>query len=198
MAANRHAKVSGKSIKELMSIDPADFNRLDERELKTITSRLASAANKRLRRFEKSGISTPATRRAEESGGFFSVKGKTLNQTRAEFMRAKQFLEAKTSTRRGWETTRKNTIARLRDLGVNVTKDQLDELWQAYEKLKEMSPEVESASLKYDVLKGINERITAGVDADSAAISMLDEIKGIYEERAAADEDGGVSGFFEF
>lgn len=194
---DRHAKVKGRSIQDLMSMSAEEFNKLSHRELKTVTSRLVSAANKRLKRFEKAGISTPAQRRVEESGGKFSVKGKSLNQTRAEFVRAKQFLESRSSTRKGWESIQKDTISRLAKMGIDIDKNQLDTLWKSYEKLKEMSPEVENRSLKYSVLKGINERIDGNRDPDEIAVEMENKITEIYESQAAADEDGRFSKFFE-
>lgn len=192
-------EVKGKSINELLNIDLETFNRLDERSLKKVVSRLASASNKRLRRFEKAGIETPATVRVQKSGGDFSVKSKGLNALRSEYVRAAQFLKAKTGTRRGWEKVRRETVETLRKRGIEVDKSQLDDLWHAYDMLKELSPEVASRYLKYDVLQNISELVTTTEKTpDEIAVSLREEIGRIYEERGRADAIGGVSGFFEF
>lgn len=191
-------RVKGRSTKELLDIDIKDFNQLTESDLRKATSILASAANKRYKRFQARGTDTPATRQLEQSGGKLSVKGKDLNQLRAEFMRAKQFLEAQTSTRRGWEQVQKSTIDALKKRGIEITKDQLDTFWKAYEDLKDISPDVANKSLKYDVMRNISERMEQGErDPEVIASEMRDEISRIYEERESSYASGGVSSFFE-
>ena len=54
--------VSGMSITDILNMDITDFNKLGFKNLKLVVGRLVSAVNKRLRRFEKKGIRTPATR----------------------------------------------------------------------------------------------------------------------------------------
>ena len=62
-------------------------------------SRRASMANKRLKRLEESGISTPAFDKWRESGGeYFSVRGKTYNEVQAEMARVNQYLDNATSS----------------------------------------------------------------------------------------------------
>ena len=65
--------VSGLSIDDILNMDIVDFNRLSEKDLKLVVGRMVSAVNKRLRRFEKKGISTPATRALMKSGGSFVI-----------------------------------------------------------------------------------------------------------------------------
>ena len=66
-------------------------------------SRMASMANKRLKRLEKNELTDlPSYKAWEENGSIrFSVKGKTYQQLQAEYWRLKNFLDAKTSTVRG-------------------------------------------------------------------------------------------------
>lgn len=191
-------RVVGRTVGELLAIDVRDFNRLDESDLRKAVTQLASAANKRYRRFQASGKDTPATRMLEQSGGALSAKGKDLNQLRAEFARAKQFLEAKTSTARGWAKVQEQTLQSLAKRGISVTKKDLDTFWRAYEDLKDISPEVANRSLKYDVMRTIAERIGTGQrDPEEIAEQMRREISRIYEEREASYARGGVSEFFE-
>lgn len=98
----RKFKVEGKSIKQLMRLRPSTISRMDAATLGKVVTRLSSAANKRARRIAAKGISTPATRAMERSGGKFSSKGKDINELRTEYKRVKSFLKSETSTIKGY------------------------------------------------------------------------------------------------
>lgn len=68
-------------------------------ELKKEVSRLASMANKRLKRLEKNELTDLPAYQSWVKGGAikFSVKGKDYNQLQSEFWRLKNFLDNKTS-----------------------------------------------------------------------------------------------------
>lgn len=188
--------VSGKSIDDIMNMDIQTFNKLNKSDLRKVVGRLVSAGNKRLRSFEKAGESSPATRHIEKTGGVFSTKGKNLNELRNEFTRAKNFLQSKSSTRRGWTGVKKETAKNLEKQGVKgLTPDKLDEVLKAYERLKEVDPSVANKNLKYKVLDSISE-LSDDFDIDSVVEKMTERITEIYEETNGGN-DGGVSGFFE-
>ena len=93
--------IKGLSIQDIIDMDWKDISRLNTQELKQLSMRLNSAANKRLRRLEQSGQSkwSPAYAHIKKSGGDFSVKGKdTKKELKAEIQRASDFIRAKTST----------------------------------------------------------------------------------------------------
>lgn len=73
------------------------------REYRAEASRLASMANKRLKRLENAGlIDSPAYKKWLESGGEkFGVRGKTYNEVQKEVARMKKFIDSQTSTIRG-------------------------------------------------------------------------------------------------
>ena len=74
----------------------------EERELRKETSRLASMANKRIKRLEESGLKSPALKSWEEGGAVrFSVSGKSYWEVQQEYWRLKNFLDNKTSTVKG-------------------------------------------------------------------------------------------------
>lgn len=190
--------VSGKSVKDILNIDIEDFNKLNLSDLRKVVGRLVSAGNKRLRTFEKAEESSPAVRYIMRSGGMFSTKGKNINQLRSEFVRAKNFLESKTGTKREWEKVKKETIQGLEDNGVEITKEQFDKLWKAYAKLKELSPDVKNKELRYRVLQEIaNVMNTTSKTAEEIAESINERISDIYEERAERYGETGVSEFFD-
>ena len=189
--------VSGKSAQDILNMDINTFNKLNMSDLRKVVGRLVSAGNKRLRSFERAGESSPATRHVAKSGGAFSTKGKDLNALRAEYTRAKNFLQSKTGTRKGWKQMKKETIQGLKKRGVEVTESQFNDFWKAYEDLKEMSPEVANRGLKYSVLKDVADMATdTSKSADEIAVALHENLSEIYEERAGLNDDG-VSGFFE-
>ena len=191
--------VSGMSIQDILNMDNATFNKLTESEMRKVVGRLVSAGNKRLRSFERAGESSPATRHVDRSGGSFSTKGKDLNALRAEYTRAKNFMQAKTGTRKGWTKTKRETIEGLRKQGVEMSEKQFENVWKAYEDLKELSPEVANRGLKYSVLKDVANMVTdENKSADEIATALHENLSQIYEEQARLDHDvDGVSGFFE-
>lgn len=79
------------------------------KEFRKEASRLASMANKRIARLEKAGlIDSPAYKKFQRDGSIkFGIKGKDYNQVQQEVARMNSFLNSKTSTIRGVETTLK-------------------------------------------------------------------------------------------
>lgn len=191
--------VSGMSVQDILNMDNATFNKLTESEMRKVVGRLVSSGNKRLRSFERAGESSPATRHVDRSGGAFSTKGKDLNALRAEYTRAKNFMQAKTGTRRGWKQVKNETISGLKKQGVKMTEQQFNDVWKTYEDLKELSPEVANRGLKYSVLKDVANMVTdENKSADEIATALHENLSQIYEEQARLEHDvDGVSGFFE-
>lgn len=193
--------VSGMTVQDILNMDIGTFNKLNTSDLRKVVGRLVSAGNKRLRSFERAGESSPATRHVEKSGGAFSTKGKDLNALRSEFTRAKNFMQAKTGTRRGWKQVKKETLQLLKKQGVEMTEKQFDDVWTAYEDLKELSPEVANRGLKYSVLKDVADMVTdTEKSADEIATALHENLSQIYEEQEQAglnNDVDGVSGFFE-
>lgn len=191
--------VSGMSVQDILNMDNATFNKLTVSDMRKVVGRLVSAGNKRLRSFERAGESSPATRHVMRSGGAFSTKGKDLNALRAEYVRAKNFLQAKTGNRKGWAKTKRETVEGLRKQGVEMPENLFDKVWKAYEDLKELSPEVANRGLKYSVLKDVADMVTdESKSADEIATTLYENLSQIYEEQAGL-ENGvkGVSDFFE-
>ena len=191
--------VSGMTIQDILNMDNATFNKLSTSDMRKVVGRLVSAGNKRLRSFERAGESSPATRHVEKSGGAFSTRGKDLNALRAEYTRAKNFLQAKTGTRRGWKQVKNETISGLKKQGVKMTEQQFNDVWKAYEELKELSPEVANRGLKYGVLKDVADMVTdTNKSADEIAMALNKDLSRIYEQQAGLENGvDGVSGFFE-
>lgn len=191
--------VSGMTIQDIMNMDINTFNKLNTSDMRKVVGRLVSAGNKRLRSFERAGESSPATRHVEKSGGVFSTRGKDLNALRAEYTRVKNFLQAKTGTRKGWKQVKNETISGLKKQGVKMTEQQFNDVWTAYEDLKELSPEVANRGLKYAVLKEVADMVTGtNKSADEIVMALNKDLSRIYEQQAELENGvDGVSGFFE-
>ena len=88
-------------VKEILNLSDVQINKMTRKELAQVTSILASAANKRIARIEKAGVTSPAVSNVKSHEGRFSVKGKNTNQLRGEFARARNFMTNVTSTVKG-------------------------------------------------------------------------------------------------
>lgn len=192
--------VSGKSISDILNMDIRDFNKLGLSDLRKVVGRLVSAVNKRVRRFIKSGISTPATRSLEKSGGLLSTKDKDLNQLRTEFARGRNFLEMETSSRKGYEEVQKKTIQTLQERGVDLTTDELDDVLEVYGRLKDIDPSV-SVTLDSSQMIGEIAKLDNTQDVQTRIMQAKERYNELYEENQQQFGKEvtlyGVSGFFE-
>ena len=192
--------VSGKSITDILNMDISDFNKLELKDLRLVVGRLVSAVNKRLRRFKKSGISTPATRALDKSGGALSTKGKDLNELRTEFARGRDFLNMETSTRKGFEDVQSRTVQTLHERGVDVTPDELKDLFEVYNDLQELDPSISVNKDKYAIMDEIA-KMDDDLDVQTKVMQAKEKYNELYENQQR--EYGkdvtlyGVSGFFE-
>lgn len=168
---------------DLVNMTPEQFNRMSKSELKAATQILASVGNKRLKRAQTAGFSSPSIE-AVLTKGKFSTKDKSFNQLRNEFMRAKQFLQSKTGTLSEMAKFKRESIEKLKAAsGISITGDQFDRFWRAYEELKKKNPELAERGLKYEILKEIENKITEDpeIDVDKIVNSIDTEINFIYE-----------------
>lgn len=115
------------SQQEVASEAEKRFKEKEERikKYRQEASRMASMANKRLKRLEKNGLQdTPAYQKWIESGGEkFGVRGKDYNEVQREMARMRQFINSQTSTIKGVN---------------NVLKEMADNTGIQYKNLKEL------------------------------------------------------------
>lgn len=153
--------------------------------LKKEVSRMASMANKRLKRLEKNELMhLPSYKAWEENGSVrFSVKGKTHQQLQSEYWRLKNFLDAKTSTVRGANSFLKemaqNTGIKYNGLADLKTKSK--KFFELANKIKQYYKNAEQSALALDYQKiwqQINEQIKQGVitiDSEESTESVLNK-----------------------
>ena len=169
------------------------------RAFRAEASRLASLANKRIKRIEANQLTdSPAYQRYVKDGGQrFGVKGKTYQEVQAEMGRLNRFINAETSTIRGINRELK-VIAD----NTGIEYSNLRELQQKAKKFFELSSKVKqvlksmdevASALDYQkIWEAINvytkqEGINLA-DADEKMDAMIDAVTKIVNERKKNDQ----------
>lgn len=119
---------------------PDNFSSMKRKDLIAEMQPTIDAANKRLKRLEGLKTLSPALNSVMESGGKFSIKGKTRNEIIKEASRALSFINMKTSTVSGAKQFEKNFAAKLSNKSKNITNDQRKTLFDSFRKLEQISP----------------------------------------------------------
>lgn len=189
-------------VSDILGMSQKKLNKLfsDKKMLSKAVSTLASAGNKRYNRLVKKGMTSQATTRLESTGGKLGAKGKTIDELKREFIRAKNFLQSPVSTVKGYKKLQKETIQRLEKEGVNITPDNWQRFWQSYEKLKELDPNAELSDIKYRLMEDITDEIEDdGLTPDEIALNLQDRVSELYEEQQEQEQTrtgGGVSRYY--
>ena len=190
--------VKGLKVSDILKMDWEQINRLSEKDLKQITSRLVSASNKRIRRLEsaKLGRSSFAYQTVEERGRKFSVRGKNVGQTKQEFKLAKRFLEMKTSTVKGWNEYRISMEERTASATSGESLNWSGRTWGKYWKVYRRFEESHGGTFKkgdsdriQQMLRSIMENNDKRKSADSFQRMIEDEYADMYESEDEDDLD---------
>lgn len=191
--------VSGMSVQDVLNMDINIFSSLNLSDMRKVVGRLVSAGNKRIRTFERAGEDSPALRYINKSGGKFSTKGKNLNELREEYARAKGFFQSKTGTLKDWIKVKEETVKSLEKEGIGLITSDFDKFWRSYEKLKELSPDVASKSMKYEALKEISTLIDTKpeMSIDDIATKLKKQMDKLYEESERKHNAKSPSDFIE-
>lgn len=160
--------------------------------LKKEVSRMASMANKRLKRLERNELThLPAYKAWEENGGIkFSVAGKSHNQLQAEYWRLKNFLNAKTSTVRSANNFLKEMAKNtgIKYSGLSDLKNKTQKFFELASKIKQYYKNAEKSALALDYQKiwqQINEQIKQGIisiDTTESTESVLNKYLNALEK----------------
>lgn len=119
---------------------PDNFQSMKRKDLIAEIQPTIDAANKRLKRLQGMETLSPALNSVMQSGGKFSIKGKTRNEILKEASRALSFINMKTSTVSGAKQFEKNFAAKLSNKSKNITNDQRKTLFDSFRKLQQISP----------------------------------------------------------
>lgn len=157
-----------------------EFLSLNTSQLKKAVGTLRDVSAKRYRRLKEKVGDTQATMALEKSGGLISTKGKTLGELRKEFIRAKTFLEKKTSTVSGYRKMEKAIITSLKTKGIEMSAQQYREFWRLYEQVKELDPMIADKQYKYKILEYINSNMNE-MNSDDLVTNALNKLRESYE-----------------
>lgn len=198
MAKKRNRIASGLTIQDIMSMDMKKFESYSLREQREITSRLASAANKRLKTFERKEIVNPAVLKMQMEGGKISVKNKNPDELKEEYFRAKSFLKSKFSTQKGY----KQYIEKLND-SLNIDQKGIYKGMNAsllystafayYDALQDISPNIQNVRDKYKIANKIAEFMEEGKDEKEIFKDVFSWLSKEYEQMQEEFNETSVS-----
>lgn len=194
--------VKGLSITDIVSMDWDRLNKLTEKDLRSLTNRLVSASNKRIRRLEKTtrGTSSFAYQSVQERGRKFSTRGKNVNQLKQEFKLAKQFLGYKTSTVKGWKEYRTKVEQRTGYATEGESLDWSERTWSKYWKVYRRFEETHGGTFKKGDSDRIQQMLTEIMDSSDkrrSADSFQRMIEDEYEDMYESEEDEDIDDYFD-
>ena len=185
--------VKGLSTSDILKMD---VYKLNKQSLKAVVNRLISSANKRLRRLEVKAPSSPALRQHYDYDTKelkpFTLKGaKTRNEVEMVMKKVKSFLQAETSTIKGFKDYAKEFTGKF---GEFESKEQANNFWKTYNKWVDTHPELYNihgdtnglVEMFYDefVVKGRTARGTS-----SKITRALNKMHQVINERESAEEE---------
>ena len=198
MAKKRSRVSTGLSIQDIMRMDMNKFEKYSFTEQKEIVSRLASAANKRYRNFEKKGIVNPATLYMNLEGGKISVKNKDVDSIKEEYFRAKKFLSSKFSTQKGYREYTKQLERALKKENGGIYKGMDYSLAYAtafayYDIIQDLSPNIQNIRDKYTITEKIAEFMQDSNNEQDIFSKIYEYLQGEYDREIGQFNSMSVS-----
>ncbi|MEE6207162.1 MAG: hypothetical protein VZR95_03815 [Alphaproteobacteria bacterium] len=195
--------IKGKTVQNILDTPLFDLKKMTDSELRTVVGRLVSAGNKRLRRYEsKKGELPNAGRQGTYEERKFSTQGKDRTELMEEFKRAKNFFGAETSSLTGEKNVKtKSQKALNENFGISVSDEDYDTYWKAFDRLKELHPEIDERNYKYTILshmdKMIEKRKGKPYKSYKTFVRAIEKkLDDLYKENQRLRNADGTSGFF--
>ena len=196
--------IKGKTVQNILDTPLYDLKKMIDSELRTVVGRLVSAGNKRLRRYEsKKGDLPNAGRQGNYEERKFSTQGKDRTELMEEFKRAKNFFGAETSSLTGEKNVKtKSQKALNENFGISVSDEDYDIYWKAFDRLKELHPEIDERNYKYTILSHMDKMIEKRKGEPyksykTFARAIEEKLDDLYKENQRLSNADGTSGFFE-
>ena len=179
----RRRVASGMSVKDVLNMPVSKLSSYTPAEQREIVSRLASAANKRMRTLEKNNINNSALMRLNNSGGKISVKGKSGDDITREFIRARDFLNNKFSKTSYWKKTVKN-IKNKSSLS-DMPEEQVSNAFSMYDMIRETDAELVNRLNKYELMDYIDglTMIEGITNPDEIRLRVIEYARAEYERQ---------------
>ena len=205
MASSKPFFTDGMSIEDIMNLSADTLRGLDQRDLSRAVRTLALAGNKRINRLLAQSKKTKQGYELKKSAKYnvaldalnyitddgkkkpgFSAKGKSLNELRAEFNKAKSFLQLQTSTISGAKQVRKEREKRV------LGKTSEDYLKESKKKMKEFLGKKPTLKDLKQLEKTIREEYQKASKSAYATFRKFNEMQGIsnnpYRNYEGSDE----------
>ena len=189
------------TYKQILAMDEKQWLSLSEQEMRKATKILVDVAAKRIKRLEAVADvegSSPALASVDR-GGKFTTKGKNLNQLRQEFIRVKGFLQAESSTVKGFKKIKKEIKKKLKQHGIELTVKNYKKFFNIYRKYAEFDKMVNKDNeFKYSIMREIAEYIDDGYTSKDIMQKLEDNYNERYEEykEQQSNDDFSTSQFF--
>ena len=120
-----------------------------------------------------------------------------------EFKRAKNFFGAETSSLTGEKNVKtKSQQALNENFGISVSDEDYDIYWKAFDRLKELHPEIDERNYKYTILSHMDKMIEKRTGKPyksykTFARAIEKKLDDLYKENQRLSNADGTSGFFE-
>lgn len=184
------AKQKGKT---LLALKRVDVSKLTEKTIQPYITAARKQLQSSVRTWSKKEFKSPAYYALSEATAGrmkFAFKGASLNLKKHMLQKAIEFLTAETRTVKGWEKVKKKNVKAVnKKLGLKgdqkFTPDQYDRFYTAYNKLKQLDPNVQNLEYKYDVFSTLLEEMRAdpAKSAEELALEMQKQVSDIIERK---------------
>lgn len=181
----------GRKVSELVDFSPTALSGMAPRELRSLITRISSAANKRLRSLERTGLKGPAYANAQKGGGRFSAKGKSDNELIGEYLRVQRFMKSGTSTVKGARAMKDKIREDIESIDESWGDDGEGTYWDLFNKWIEVA---EGKGLtRYQISEIIAQAMNSSFDYADIEENIRDAIEEEYRKRegAISDYDSG-------
>lgn len=159
------------SIEAMLALDDKMIESLSREQLAPIVTRMNDVSNRRIKRIEKeTGLYSPAANYIKRTGGFEGVRGKSLEDIRNLYYRAKRFLQSSTSTVKGTRQYKKETFERVAksvgmtaaELEGSLSNAQMKKFWKVIDRAAESGIISKSGKEFYRVREILSKEISEG------------------------------------
>ena len=177
-----------RTLQELLS---ADISKLTKAELQGYKKVARDEVARTLKRWEGREYKSPAYYEFDRAtGGTNKIsfrRDMTLQEQKKELAKAVHFLSNETRTVEGWNAVKKRNIDKINEgLGKDETEDGLtitnyDRLYAAYDKARELDPNIEAQEFRYRVFDRVADLLEDDTKSiDEIAIEMVRAREDIY------------------
>lgn len=159
------------SIEAMLALDDKMIESLSREQLAPIVTRMNDVSNRRIKRIEKeTDLYSPAANYIKRTGGFEGVRGKSLEDIRNLYYRAKRFLQSSTATVKGTRQYKKETFERVAksvgmtaaELEGSLSRAQMKKFWKVIDRAAESGIISKSGKEFYRVREILSKEISEG------------------------------------